>query len=422
MSTIAVSQLDNGITVVSDRMDQVETASLGVWVAVGTRYESLEANGVSHMLEHMAFKGTQRRSARRIAEEIEAVGGHLNAYTGRESTAYYAKVLKQDVPLALDLIADILQNSLFAEEELAREREVVLQEIGQAQDTPDDIIFDHFQATAFPDQALGRPVLGTPPSVMALGRGTLLSHMARHYSGQRCILAAAGHLDHGELVDRAESLFARVSKGLPETPQPGLYSGGEFRGDDELEQVHLAIGMPGLPLRHPDQYAMAVMSTILGGGMSSRLFQEIREKRGLVYSIQSFHSGFADCGVFGVYAGTGEASLPELPPLIFEQLHAVAKQVTPEELARAKALLKADILMSLESTGARAEQLARQMSVYGRILALTEIIAEIEAVDEAALRRCAELVARGPLTVAALGPTRKLESYGRMTARLATRS
>jgi predicted Zn-dependent peptidase len=253
---------------------------------------------------------------------------------------------------------------------------------------------------------------------MALARPALLEHMGAHYCGRRAILAAAGNVDHRQIVDRAADLFAAFPPGLAAAPEPARYHGGEFRGNGELEQVHLVIGLPGLPVGHCDQYAMAALSTLLGGGMSSRLFQEVREKRGLVYSIHSFHSPFADCGLFGVYAGTGESSLRELTPLIFDQLGGAFGGISGEEIARAKALLKADILMSLESTNARAEQLARQMSVYGRIVPIGEIVAAIEAVDEPSLRRCAEIICRGPLTVAALGPVGKLESLARMRDRL----
>jgi predicted Zn-dependent peptidase len=416
--TVQLTKLANGLTVASDRMEQVETASVGMWVQVGTRYEAAEVNGVSHVLEHMAFKGTRRRSARAIAEEIEAVGGHLNAYTAREGTTYFAKVMKEDVGLALDILADILQHSVFDPAELEREREVIVQEIGQARDTPDDIVFDHFQETAFPDQPLGRPVLGTEETVMALGRTALLEHMARHYHAGRMILAAAGKIDHERLTERAEALFGGLPAGAPAPPPAARYRGGEYRGDEDLEQVHLVLGVPGLRLGHPDQFAMAALSTILGGGMSSRLFQEVREKRGLVYSIYSFHAGFADSGLFGIYAGTGEKSLKELAPLVFDEIAGVAKGVAGAELARAKAQLKADVLMSLESTHARAEQIARQLTIYGRILPPAEVTGLIERVDEAAIARCAALLLKGPLTVTTLGPAKTLESYERLCARL----
>ena len=416
--TVRVDRLTNGLAVVTDTMDTVESASVGVWVQSGTRHETAAVNGISHLLEHMAFKGTKRRSARAIAEEIEAVGGHLNAYTARESTTYYAKVLKDDVDLALDLVADILQASVFDAEELAKERGVVLQEIGQARDTPDDIVFDWFQEAAFPDQPLGWSVLGREETVSTIDRTALFAHLARHYRAPGMVLAAAGRVDHGRLVAAAERLFGGLAAEPAAPPAPARYVGGDVRRADDLEQVHLVLGLPGLPLGHADQYALAAFSTLLGGGASSRLFQEVREKRGLVYSIYAFHAAFADAGLFGLYAGTGEDKVGELVPVVFDTLAETAARIEPGELARAKAQIKADLLMALESTHARAEQAARQFALYGRVLALDEIVAAVEAVDEAACRRVAARLVAGPLTVAATGPVAALESRDAMARRL----
>jgi predicted Zn-dependent peptidase len=416
--TIRVDRLANGMAVITDAMDTVESASLGVWVQAGTRHETAEVNGISHLLEHMAFKGTARRSARAIAEEIEAVGGHLNAYTARESTTYYAKVLKNDVDLALDLVADILRASVFDPEELTKERGVILQEIGQARDTPDDIVFDWFQETAFPDQPLGWSVLGREETVSAIERPALFDHLARHYRAPRMVLAAAGRVEHARILDAAGRLFGDVPAAPAPAPAAARYVGGDFRREDDLEQVHLVLGLPGLPLGHADQYALAAFSTLFGGGASSRLFQEVREKRGLVYSIYSFHAAFADTGLFGLYAGTGADKVAELVPVVFDTLAETAAAIAPAELARAKAQLKADLLMGLESTHARAEQAARQYALYGRVLPLDEIVAAVEAVDEAACRRVAARLVAGPLTVAATGPVAALESHDAMARRL----
>jgi predicted Zn-dependent peptidase len=416
--TIRIDRLANGMAVVTDAMDTVESATVGVWVQSGTRHETAAVNGISHLLEHMAFKGTKRRSARAIAEEIEAVGGHLNAYTARESTAYYAKVLKGDVDLALDLVADILQASVFDPEELAKERGVVLQEIGQARDTPDDIVFDWFQETAFPDQPLGWSVLGREDTVSAIDRPALFQHLAGHYRAPGMVLAAAGRIDHRGMVEAAERLFGGLAAEPAAAPVPARYVGGDFRREDDLEQVHLVLGLPGLPLGHADQYALAAFSTLLGGGASSRLFQEVREKRGLVYSVYSFHAAFADSGLFGLYAGTGADKVSELVPVVFDTLAETARRIEPAELARAKAQIKADLLMALESTHARAEQAARQYALYGRVLALDEMVAAVEAVDEGACRRVAARLVAGPLTVAATGPVAALESRDAMARRL----
>lgn len=387
--TVEVTKLANGLTVISDYMPHVETVSLGAWIGVGTRYEPAENNGVAHLLEHMAFKGTARRSAYEIAEEIEAVGGHLNAYTSRESTAYYAKVLADDAPLAVDIIADILQHPTFDEEELKRERAVVLQEIGQSFDTPDDIIFDHFQEIAYPGQAIGRPVLGTSEIVSGIDRETLKGYMSRHYGTGTMVVTAAGKIKHAQFLALAEAAFDSLPTEEKATPQLASYAGGDYRESRELEQVHLLLGFDSVGYLDEDYYTSSVLSTLFGGGMSSRLFQEVREKRGLVYSIYSFASSYRDGGLFGIYAGTGEKEVGELIPVVCDELSKLAAQVSEEEVVRARAQIKASILMSLESTGARCEQIAQQILAYGEPLTVEDIVSKIEAVDPAAVQRLA---------------------------------
>jgi predicted Zn-dependent peptidase len=416
--SIRVTQLANRLTVVTDTMPTVETASLGAWVNAGTRHETADINGVSHLLEHMAFKGTERRSARAIAEEIEAVGGHLNAYTSREHTAYYAKVLKEDVGLAVDIIADILQHSTLDAEELAREQAVVLQEISQSIDTPDDIVFDYFQATAFPRQAVGRPVLGTAELVRAMSRPTVAGYMHDNYGAGRIILAAAGNIDHDRLVELAERSFTALPPDRPPADERAHYEGGDYREQRDLEQVHLVLGFEGVAYDDKDFYAASVLSTLLGGGMSSRLFQEIREKRGLVYSIYSFTSSYADGGLFAVYAGTGENEAAEVTPLVCEQVMKVTEGVQREEVDRARAQLKASILMSLESTSSRCEQLARQMLVYGRPVPVEEVVARVEAVDALQVQQAAKRLFSNAPTFTALGPLANVEDFAKLKARL----
>ncbi|HXP95146.1 MAG TPA: pitrilysin family protein [Telmatospirillum sp.] len=418
LDSIRLTRLDNGLTVVTDRMDTVETASLGVWVNAGTRHETPDINGVSHLLEHMAFKGTERRSARAIAEEIEAVGGHLNAYTSREHTAYYAKILKEDVGLALDIVADILQHSTLDAEELAREQAVVVQEISQSIDTPDDIIFDHFQATAFPEQAVGRPVLGTAELVRGMSRKTLSGYMQHNYGAERMILAAAGNLDHDHVVGLAERHFNALPQSHPAVEDAARYLGGDYRESRDLEQVHLVLGFDGISYDDPDFYAASVLSTLLGGGMSSRLFQEVREKRGLVYSIYSFTSSYTDGGLFAVYAGTGEDEAEEVIPVVCDEVMKVTQSVQADEVQRARAQLKASILMSMESTSSRCEQLARQLQAYGRLVPVEEMVAKVEAIDAAAVSAVARRLFTGIPTFAAIGPLDKVESYDVVKGRL----
>jgi predicted Zn-dependent peptidase len=404
--------------VVTDSMATVETVSVGAWVAVGTRHETKEQNGISHILEHMAFKGTRRRSARAIVEEIEDVGGHLNAYTGRENTAYFAKVLAGDLPLAVDIIADILQNSTFDEQELKRERGVIIQEIHQAQDTPDDIIFDHFQEAAFPDQPVGRPVLGSAELVAGIERQTILDYMRGEYSAARIVFAAAGKVDHDDFAGAAEAAFTGLAQNAAAEAEPLRYRGGEYREARDLEQVHLVIGFEGLSHDDPDHYALAVFSTLFGGGMSSRLFQEARERRGLVYNIYSFSTSYDDGGLFGIYAGTGRAEAAELVPLICAELKRACAAVDEAEVARARAQLKANTLMGLESTSARCEQAARQLQVFGRTIPTEETIAKIEAVGPEDVLRAACRVAASRPTFATIGPGGDIEPLDEIAARL----
>jgi predicted Zn-dependent peptidase len=416
--TVGLAVLSNGLRIVTDRIETVATVSLGLWIDVGTRHEPAKINGVAHFLEHMAFKGTKRRSALAIAEEIEAVGGHLNAYTSRESTAYYAKVLKEDIGLALDILADILQHSTFEPDELERERTVILQEIGQANDTPDDIIFDYFQECAFPDQAMGRPVLGSPKIIKKLSRKSVVGYLKDHYGASRMVLSAAGNLDHDRFVALADKLLGDMPADRAVTTEPARYVGGEHRQGRDLEQLHLVLGFPGLNLGDPDYYAASVLSTAFGGGMSSRLFQEVREKRGLVYAIYSFAHSYRDGGLFGVYAGTGEAEAAELLPVLCDEARKLDDGFAPPELARAKAQMKAGLLMSLESTSARCEQMAQHMLIHGTPFDPEDLIRRIDAVDDAAIGRVVALWRSASPTLVALGPVKRLEDFARLEARL----
>ncbi len=416
---IRLTRLPSGLTVVSEHMPRVETVSIGAYVNAGTRHEAAEENGVSHFLEHMAFKGTERRDAAAIAREIENVGGHLNAYTAREQTAYYAKVLKEDLGLAADILGDILSHSTFIPEELERERGVILQEIGQANDTPDDIVFDHFQTTAYVNQAMGRPVLGTEETIRSMPRETLMAYMRRHYGPKRMVVAAAGALDHDELLDLVQRHFADLPEAAPASAEPARYTGGEFREERDLDQVHLVFGFPSVSATDRLHFPTMLLSTLLGGGMSSRLFQEIRERRGLVYSIYSFAQPFQDGGLFAIYAGTGEEQAAELVPVTLEELRKVQTNVTQDELDRAKAQLRASLLMSLESTGSRCEQLARQLQVHGRVIPTEETKAKIAAVTIEDVQEAAAAAFRGTPTLAALGPAEKVPSLPTIRERLA---
>ena len=415
---IQLTRLPSGLTIISERMDRVETVSFGAFVATGSRHEAAEENGVSHFLEHMAFKGTERRTAAAIAEEIENVGGHINAYTAREQTAYYVKVLKDDTALAADIIGDILTHSTFEPEELERERGVILQEIGQANDTPDDIIFDHFQEAAYPSQPLGRPVLGSEDGIREMPRTVLTGYMKRHYAHSNLVIAAAGKLEHEAILDLVGRHFADLPVDPPPAMDGATYRGGEYREERDLDQVHTVLGFPSVGFGDRDYYPTLLLSTLLGGGMSSRLFQEVREKRGLVYSIYSFSTPYKDAGLFGIYAGTGESEAEELVPVVLEELRKVQSQVTDAELARARAQVKASLLMSLESTGSRCEQLARQMQVFGRVIPIEETVGKINAVTPEDIQRAAVRHFRAVPTLAAIGPISRVPMLADIAERL----
>lgn len=422
--SVRVATLDNGLRIVTERNPAVETASLGLWIDAGSRIETEQSGGIAHMLEHMVFKGTDTRSAQAIATEIEDVGGHLNAYTGREQTGYYAKVLKEDVALAIDLTSDLVFSATLDDAELERERTVILQEIGQANDTPDDIIFDHFLATAYPHQALGRPVLGTPETVSTIPRTDLVAFRDRYYQPSQMVFAAVGNLDHDHIVAEVGRRVAdRARPAQPAVPpaplQPAAYVGGVYGEARELEQTHLVIGYPGAAFADPDVYAMSVYATLLGGGMSSRLFQEVREKRGLVYSIYAFTQSFTDGGLFAVYAGTGPEDADECFAVIGDELAKLPGTLDDAEIDRARAQLKASILMSLESTSSRCEQLAQQMLVFGHPLPAAEVVARIDAVDRAAVLAIAGRLNAAAPTVAVIGPRGAPEQGARFARRAA---
>jgi len=413
--TLEISKLSNGLTVVSDPMAGLESAAMGIWVNTGSRNEDPKAMGISHMLEHMAFKGTTRRSARAIAEEIEAVGGQLNAYTSREQTAFHARILKADVPLALDMMADILTNPTFEQSELERERQVVLQELGQARDTPDDIVFDHLQSAIFKDQPLGWPILGEEATVNSFNREMLKSYMASQYRLEGMTLIASGAVNHVELVALAEEKCAGLNQGAVPAAPPARYVGGDFRAVEDLEQAHVAYAFPGLSNADPDYFVAQIYAMALGGGTSSRLFQEAREKRGLCYSIYAFSSGFQDSGFLGIYAGTGESEAAEISAVIAGEMEAMAGNLTEAEVARARAQLKVSLLMGMERPGTRAEQIAGQLFALGRVQSAAEIVAQLDGIDAAIVKRYAAQVMQsvpaenGP-TIAAVGPVGKLES------------
>ncbi len=403
--TLQTHRLPNGFRIVTEHMPGLASASIGVWVTAGGRHESQTQNGIAHFLEHMAFKGTSRRSALQIAEAIEDVGGYINAYTSREVTAYYVRVLQQDVPLGLDVIADILRNPVLEDNEIEVERGVILQEIGQALDTPDDVIFDWLQEKAYPDQPLGRTILGPTEQVSQFSRDDLKRFIGDHYGPEQMILAAAGAVDHDQIVALAETLFGDMSPKPAFDISPARFSGGEFRQSKPLEQAHFALGFESPGYRADDIYVAQIYASALGGGMSSRLFQEIRENRGLCYTIFAQAGAYADTGMMTVYAGTSADQLPELAHITIDEMKRAAGDMSPAEVARARAQMKAGLLMGLESPSNRAERLARLMQIWDRIPPLEETIAQIDAVTTGDVRAFAEhMAASSPAALALYGP------------------
>ncbi len=378
--TVRTHRLANGLRIVTEPMPGLQSASIGVWVTAGCRHEAEVENGIAHFLEHMAFKGTAKRSSLEIAEAIEDVGGYINAYTSREMTAYYARVLGADVPLALDVIADILLNPAFAPDEIEIERDVILQEIGQAHDTPDDIIFDWLQEVSFPGQSMGRPILGPPERVKGFSEGDLRRFVEKNYGPEQMIVAAAGQVDHDAVVAEAEALFGGLKARPLLNLEPARYAGGERREEKPLEQAHFALSLEGPGYRDGQIYTAQIHSGILGGGMSSRLFQEVREKRGLCYTIFAQNAAYADSGSLLIYAGTAADRIAELSQVVTDELRRFPGTVTQPELERARAQMKAGMLMGLESPSGRCERLARMIAIWDRVPSLEETVAEIDAV------------------------------------------
>jgi predicted Zn-dependent peptidase len=403
--TVQLHSLSNGFRIVTEHMPGLQSASIGLWVLAGGRHERVEQNGIAHFLEHMAFKGTKRRTALQIAEEIEDVGGYMNAYTSREVTAYYARVLQADVPLALDVIADIVLNPVFDAREIEVERGVILQEIGQALDTPDDIIFDWLQEKAYPDQPLGRTILGPAERVRAFSREDLAAFVAEQYGPGQMILSAAGAVDHDALVREAEKLFGHLSPLVNVAPAQARFHGGETRTEKALEQAHFAIGFEGPDYCDPAIHAAQIYANALGGGMSSRLFQEIREKRGLCYTIFAQAGAYSDTGMMTVYAGTSAEQLAELALVTLDEMKRAAEDMSEAEIARARAQMKAGLLMGLESPSNRAERLARMVQIWGRVPELDEVVQKIDAVTTQDVKAFAEATAvRAPAAMALYGP------------------
>ena len=403
--SINVTTLDNGFRIVSEQMSGLKSASVGIWINTGGRNETLKQNGIAHFLEHMAFKGTQSRSALDIAQAIENVGGYINAYTSKEMTAYYARVLENDVPLAIDVISDILLNPIFDQRELETERGVILQEIGQSLDTPDDVIFDWLQEAAFPNQPLGRTILGPSELVKNFSREDLLEFVSEQYGPEQMVLSAAGSVDHEKIVSQVKLLFDKKEPISKAVMISSKYNGGEKQVDKNLEQAHFALAFEAPGYRDETIYTSQIYSIALGGGMSSRLFQEIREKRGLCYTIFAQGGAYSDTGLLTIYSGTSADSLKDLSDITISEMKRMAIDFEQIELDRARVQMKAGLLMGLESASARAERLARMLTIWDRIPTLDEIVKKIDAVDLNDVRHFSDsIISNKKPTLSTYGP------------------
>jgi predicted Zn-dependent peptidase len=401
MSNMKLTRLPNGIRVVTKSVESFESVVLGYWVEAGGVCEEESSCGISHFLEHMAFKGTISRTAQQIAEEIESVGGYLNAYTSKEITAFHAKVLRNDIGIAIDIVSDILQNPTFLKEELEMERKVVLQEISQNQDTPDDIIFDHFQGVAFAKQSMGYPILGPATVIASLGAADLRNYMSSYYNADNIVFAAVGNIDHDEIINLAAQNFSKFSSNKTIKHRKCYnYVGGSYADVRDLEQVHTIIGFDGVAISSSDYYTMAIFSSILGGGMSSRLFQEVREKRGLVYAIYSFSSCYKNNGAFGIYAATSADKLSELSDVVMAEVLKTQHDISEKEFNRTKAQFRSSLLMSAESNSSSCEQIVNQTIAFGRPLERAEILEKIDTVTIDDVKRlCGTILSSSPSVV-----------------------
>ena len=409
MSKQEIITLKNGLRLAVDEMKDVETVSVGIFVHTGSRNETPEINGVSHFLEHMAFKGTATRSARQIAEEFEGIGGRINAYTSKEKTVYYAKVLKKHAEFAVEFLSDILQNSTFDSTELEKERGVILQEIAMTNDTPDDIVFDYFQEAAYPKQALGRSILGPIKNIKKFGRNHFTDYIGKQYNYHNIAIVAAGNIKQSDLVKWSEKYFNKLGTAKVKACEPAKYVGGEFLKEKKLEQVNLVMGFKGFSYLDKQNYTAQILAMVLGGGMSSRLFQEVRENRGLAYSIYAFNYTHFDSGIFGIYAGTTPEKANELIAATKKEIEKICEKISDKELDSVRTQFEASLLMAKESTSGRMQKLGGDIMAYDKIISDKEILEKIVAVKKADVTKLAEKIFTGSKpTFSAIGKLKSL--------------
>ena len=400
--------LKNGLRIGVDEMSNVETVCIAVFVNTGSRNEEISNNGISHFLEHMAFKGTKTRNAQQIAQEFDDIGGRINAYTSRERTVYYVKILKKDVKFATEFLADILQNSTFDKEELEKERGVILQEIAMTNDTPDDIIFDYFQETAYPNQSLGRSILGSEDNVKSFKQSDLQNYIDKQYNNKNIAITASGNIKKEDFIKYVEDSFVNLANNNINQVESGIYKGGTFKKEKDLEQTNLILGFKGISYLDDKFYHCQILSSILGGGMSSRLFQEVREKRGLAYSIYAFNYANSDSGSFGIYSATNPAKSNELIKVTLEELNKITNNISDEELDRAKSQLTAGILMSSESNNNRSQKIGSDILIHNRVRPYDEIVKKILDIDKKDVINLAQDIFSSNKTFSAIGKVKNI--------------
>jgi len=404
--------LANGIRVVSETLPKSRSISIGVWVKVGSRHEPPEIGGISHFIEHMFFKGTEKRSAKDIAIEMDSLGGEYNAFTSQETTTYYAKVVDEHLPVAIDILSDILLGSKFDAGEMEKERKVILEEIKGVEDTPDDFIHELFTGAVWPDNSLGRPILGTKDTIRGLKHQDILSYIENYYSPKEIVISVAGNFEHARLIDLLNAHFGKLARSVvPKKEEPPTFTHALSVKKKQLEQVQLCMGCKGLPIAHEDRYVLSALNTVLGYSMSSRLFQEVREQNALAYSIYSYVTSYRDAGLLTVYAGTGPSNTLEVVRLVLKEFKKIKEDgITPAEELRVRNQIKGNLILSLESSNSHMSRIARQEIYFGKYLSMDDIIKEVEKVTGEQVRRLArQLFTPENITLTILGPLAKAE-------------
>ena len=413
------SKLQNGLTILTYSMPNVNSVAINLIVNVGSRYEEPTEIGISHFLEHMAFKGTKTRNAKQIAEEFDSIGGHFNAYTGYEQTVYFSKVLSENCYKALEIVADIIQNSVFAEEEIAKEYQVIIQEIAHVQDNPDELIYESFSSTAYQNQALGRSILGTAETLAKFNSSHFNQYIGKHYNAENIYLSVAGNISHEQVVNFAEKLFSSLKSKQNNSFEKASYIGGSSSIIKELEQTTILLGFESISYFNIQQlYHTQILSLILGNGMSSRLFQQIRENLGLAYSIGSYNNSYYDSGIFGIYASTSHEKLPLLTENLISEIKKLEGDIKAEEIERAKVQLKTSIYIAQEKTAYKSEEIGKNFAVFGRMIPIEESIEYIMSTNKQNLVDVYNKTFTTKPTLSIMGPSPSVIDYHKLTSQL----